>query len=121
MLLGCRQTGFAYHWVQRICGVDFKTLRAGDAVKWEDSVAAHSLGQTVSMVQERVRSRIELARQVSTALFKLFLCNHNQGFHGNQENAQMNDLVSLEPTIHGTTWPFCSQRTTAALRISSLP
>ncbi|XP_075264045.1 THO complex subunit 5 homolog A-like [Convolutriloba macropyga] len=61
-----RQIGFAYHWVQRICGVDFKTLRAGDAVKWEESVAAHSLGQVVAMAQERVKSRIELARQVGS-------------------------------------------------------
>ena len=42
------------------------------------------------------------------SLFKLFLCNHNQGFHGNQENTQINDLIFLGPTIHGTTWPFCS-------------
>jgi len=61
-----RQIGFAYHWVQRICGVDFKKLRAGDAVKWEESVSAHSLGQVVAMAQERVKSRIELARQVGS-------------------------------------------------------
>ena len=63
-----RHLGFAYHWVQRICGVNFKQLKPGDAVSWHDTVSAHALAQVITMVQDRVKSRIELARQVSISL-----------------------------------------------------
>lgn len=61
-----RHLGFAYQWVQRICGVNFKQLKPGDAVSWHDTVSAHALAQVITMVQDRVKSRIELARQVNS-------------------------------------------------------
>ena len=68
-----RHLGFAYHWVQRICGVNFKQLKPGDAVSWHDTVSAHALAQVINMVKDRVKSRIELARQVNIQHFLVAL------------------------------------------------
>lgn len=53
------QIGFAYHWAQRVCGMDFLTKQ-----RISDEVGRTNVEKIIKILLERLQTRYDLAKQL---------------------------------------------------------